>query len=284
MVKNSLNHRIFTLNCKGRIVVIDKPQVMGIINLTPDSFYAGSRFGNDTIILKQFEKMMTEGANIIDVGGQSTRPGSERVSEEEELSRVMPALEILCKEFPEAIVSIDTFYSRVAEEAISRGAGMVNDTSSGSIDTNMLSAVASLNVPYICMHALGTPDIMQQQPSYENVTREVLDFLIQKTEACRLAGIKDVIIDPGFGFGKTIRHNFDLLKNLSLFKMLERPILLGISRKSTIYRTLGTTAAEALNGTTVLNSIGLMNGANILRVHDVREAKEVVSLYLAYST
>lgn len=282
MGKNTLNHRIFTLNCRGRIVIIDQPLVMGIINLTPDSFYEGSRFDNNTSILRQFEKMLSEGADIVDVGGQSTRPGSARVSEEEELSRVMPVIELLSREFPEALISIDSFYSKVASEAVITGACFVNDISGGTIDKQMLTVVGGLNVPYICMHTPGTPDVMQQQAHYENVTRDVLDFFIQRSEACRIAGIKDVIFDPGMGFGKTIRHNFDLLKNLSVFRMLERPLLFGISRKSTIYKTLGTSAAQALNGTTVLNSIGLMNGADILRVHDVKEAKEAVILYQEY--
>jgi len=265
------------------MVVIDKPKVMGIINITPDSFYGKSRFTEQAGLLRQFEKMLIDGADIIDVGGQSTRPGSERITADEELSRVIPALELVCKEFPDAIVSIDTFYSRVAIEAVHAGVCIVNDISCGSIDPNMLPVVARLNVPYVCMHARGTPDNMQQQALYENVSTDVLDFLIHKTAECHSAGIKDVIIDPGFGFGKTIRHNFELLKNLSIFKMLDKPLLFGISRKSTIYKTLGTTADQALNGTTVLNSIGLLNGADILRVHDVKETKESVMLYQEYN-
>lgn len=282
MAKNSSNHRIFTLNCKGRILVIDKPVVMGIINITPDSFYKESRFSNSAAIIRQFEKMLQDGAGIIDIGGQSTRPGSERIAVEEELARVIPVVEKLGKEFPEAVMSVDTFNSRVASESIAAGARIINDISCGSLDANMLSVVGSLNVPYVCMHARGTPETMQQKPFYENVTREVLDFFIGKAETCRLAGIKDVIIDPGLGFGKTIRHNLELLKNLSVFKMLNRPLLLGISRKSTIYKILNTTSAEALNGTTVLNTIGLLNGADILRVHDVKEARETILLYQEY--
>jgi dihydropteroate synthase len=219
---------------------------------------------------------------MIDVGGQSTRSGSKRIPIEEELTRVIPAIELLCKEFPDAFISIDTFYSKVASESIAAGACIVNDISCGSIDANMLPVVGGLDVPYVCMHTRGTPDTMQQQPFYENVTREVLDFFIEKSEACRLMGIKDVVIDPGFGFGKTIRHNFELLKNLSIFKILDKPLLLGISRKSTIYKTLNTTPDEALNGSTVLNTMGLLNGANILRVHDVKEAKETVLLCEEY--
>ncbi|MBC7827174.1 MAG: dihydropteroate synthase [Chitinophagaceae bacterium] len=282
MAKNNSNHRIFTLNCKGRLIVIDSPLVMGIINITPDSFYKGSRFSHQTLILKQVEKMLRDGADMIDIGGQSTRPGSERVEVDQELLRVMPAMESVIQEFPNAIFSIDTFYSRVASEAVAAGASIVNDTSGGGIDRDMLQVVAALETPYICMHAQGTPDTMQQKPFYENLTGEILDFFIQKTEACRLAGIKDIIIDPGFGFGKTIRHNFELLQTLAVFKMLDKPLLIGISRKSTIYKTLNITSDEALNGTTVLNTIGLLNGADILRVHDVKEARETILLYREY--
>ncbi|MES2776199.1 MAG: dihydropteroate synthase [Bacteroidota bacterium] len=267
-----------TLNCKGKLLTIDSPIVMGIINITPDSFYEGSRQQSLDDILKQTKKMLTEGAAIVDIGGQSTRPGSEAVGVEEEINRVVPAIEAICQLYPEAIVSIDTYHAAVAKAAVEAGAGIVNDVSGGTMDEQMLPTVAALKVPYICMHMQGVPATMHLNPVYEDVTKEVLDFFIERIDACRRAGIHDVIIDPGFGFGKTIEHNFTLLKNLSLFKILEKPILLGISRKSTIYKTLGTTAADALNGTTVLNTIGLMNGANILRVHDVKEAVEAVKL------
>lgn len=263
--------------------MIDKPVVMGIMNITPDSFYGGSRFHDVSAIYNGFKKMLDEGAEIIDIGGQSTRPGSQRVSVDEELSRVVPVIESLNREFPTAIISIDTFYSRVASESVAAGASIVNDVSFGSYDQEMLSIVAKLGVPYVCMHAQGSPDIMQAKPSYEDVTREVLDFFIEKINICHLAGIRDVIIDPGFGFGKTIKHNLELLRNLSVFKMLDKAILLGISRKSTIYKILNTTSDDALNGTTVLNTIGLLNGANILRVHDVKEAKEAVLLVQEYN-
>jgi dihydropteroate synthase len=266
------------------MLLIDNPKIMGIVNVTPDSFYEGSRFNDTTSILRVVAKMINDGADIIDIGGQSTRPGSERISQDEELRRVLPALKLICKEFPDVVISIDTFYAKVATEAVETGACIVNDISAGRFDNNMLEVVGKLEVPYVCMHTLGTPDTMQQKPIYENVTREVLDFLIEKLEACRLSGIKDIIVDPGLGFGKTIRHNFELLKNLSVFRMLDKPILFGISRKSTIYKTLNTTAEYALNGTTSLNTIALMNGANILRVHDVKEAKEVILLYREYNS
>jgi dihydropteroate synthase len=272
---------MYTLNCKGKLLVVDKPLVMGIINATPDSFYEGSRFYGTDKIMAQAEKMLIEGADIIDIGGQSTKPGSIQIAVEEELKRVIPSIELICRKFPDALISIDTFFSKVAVEAVGAGATIVNDISAGTMDQNMIEIVSSLNVPYVLMHMKGNPQNMQQDPAYENVTREVLDFFIRKISDLKKAGLTDVIIDPGFGFGKTITHNFDLLKNLSVFKMLDKPILMGVSRKSTIYKTLGTTAADSLNGTTVLNSFGLMNGATILRVHDVKEAKDATILFSA---
>ena len=272
---------MFTLNCKGSLLVVDKPLVMGIINATPDSFFGESRFSGVDEIVIQAEKMLNDGADIIDVGGQSTRPGSELISEDEEIKRVVPAIKAITERFPEAFVSVDTFYSAVAIAAAGAGASIVNDISAGSMDEKMIETVAQLKTPYILTHMKGTPQTMQQNAVYENVTREVLDFFIAKTSELLKAGIVDMIIDPGFGFGKTIDHNFELLKNLSVFKMLDKPIMLGISRKSTIYKTLGLTADDALNGTTVLNTIGLMNGASILRVHDVKHAKEAVTLFSA---
>ena len=272
---------MFTLNCNGRLLVADKPLVMGIINTTPDSFFEGSRFSVVDDIERQVEKMLNDGADIIDIGGQSTRPGSELISAKEEIERIIPAITAITKKFPEAFISIDTFYSEVALAAINAGACIVNDISGGSMDNKMIGTVAGLKIPYILMHIKGTPQTMQQNASYEDVTREVLDFFITKTHQLEDAGIIDMIIDPGFGFAKTIDQNFELLKNLSVFKMLDKAIMLGISRKSTIYKTLGVNADEALNGTTVLNTIGLMNGASILRVHDVKEAKEAIKLFSA---
>ena len=270
---------MFTLNCKGRLLVVDKPLVMGIINVTPDSFYSGSRYEGVDAVLRQAEKMLKDGATVLDIGGQSTRPGSEKLSADEELKRVITPVAAINKHFPEAFISIDTYYSQVAAGAVAAGASIVNDISAGSMDAAIIETVASLKVPYVLMHMQGTPQTMQKQPQYENVTREVLDFMIKKISELRKAGITDVIIDPGFGFGKTIAHNFELLNNLSVFRMLNSPLLLGVSRKSTIYKTLGITADESLNGTTVLNTIGLMNGASILRVHDVKEAVESVKLF-----
>ena len=272
---------MFTLNCKGRLLVIDKPLVMGIINATPDSFFGGSRFNGVDEIVTKAEKMLNDGADIIDIGGQSTRPGSELIPADEEIKRVVPAIKTIANKFPQAFISIDTFYSKVAVAAVDAGATIVNDISAGSIDNKMIETVAELKVPYVLMHMKGTPQSMQQNTAYENLVREVLDFFIAKTQELKNAGILDIIIDPGFGFAKTIDQNFELLKNLSVFKMLDKAIMLGISRKSTIYKTLGVSADEALNGTSVLNAIGLTNGASILRVHDVKEAKEAVKLFSA---
>lgn len=273
---------MFTLNCKGRLLLIEKPIVMGIINITPDSFFAGSRQENTNAVLQKAEQMLNEGATILDIGGQSTRPGSEKLKADEELKRVIEPIQAIAEKFPEAFISIDTYYADVAREAIDAGASIVNDISSGSIDEKMIETVAALKVPYVLMHMKGTPQSMQKDPQYEDVTKEVLDFFIHKKDELNKSGITDVIIDPGFGFGKTISNNFELLRNLSVFKMLDCPVMLGISRKSTIYKTLQISSEEALNGTTVLNTIGLVNGASFLRVHDVKEAIEIFKLYDAY--
>ncbi len=272
---------MFTLNCNGRLLVIDEPLIMGIINATPDSFYEASRQQTVDAILHQAEKMIKDGADILDIGGQSTRPGSTAIGAEEELKRVIGPIAAIHQNFPETFISVDTYFSSVAKEAVPAGASIINDISAGSIDKNMITTVATLHTPYVLMHIQGTPQSMHLSPHYENVTREVLDFFIGKIDEFHKAGINDIIIDPGFGFGKTVAHNFELLHNLSVFKIIEHPIILGISRKSTIYKTLGITAAEALNGTTVLNTIGLMNGASIIRVHDVKEAKETIALVKA---
>jgi dihydropteroate synthase len=274
---------MFSWNLKGTLRIIEKPMVMGILNITPDSFYAGSRLPDETAWMEKARKMIAEGADILDIGGQSTRPGSERISADEELNRVMPVLEQIHTRFPETIISIDTYQSAVAKEAVSAGASMVNDISGGEMDPDMIPVVGSLRVPYICMHMQGKPEDMQKSPVYTDVVGELLDFFRRKKAQCRDAGINDLIIDPGFGFGKTIEHNFQLLHNLSAFKITGLPVLAGLSRKATIYKTLGVTAEEALNGTTVLNTIALLQGADILRVHDVREAKEAIILVDAFN-
>lgn len=273
---------MYTLNCKGKLLVIDKPLVMGIFNITPDSFYEGHLDKNITTILQMAENMLAAGADIIDIGGQSTKPGSKRITATEEAARVVPVIEAVKHAFPEVVISIDTYYSEVAANAVTAGASIVNDISAGRMDKTMMATVAALKVPFIAMHMQGTPETMQHDPQYEDVVKEVLDFFIRVIDDCKKAGIHDVIIDPGFGFGKTTQHNFSLLKHLAVFKMLNCPILAGISRKGSIYKTLNISAAEALNGTTCLNTIALLNGAGIIRVHDVKEAKEVVTLLNVY--
>ncbi len=273
---------MFSLNCKGKLIFIEKPLVMGILNLTDDSFYSGSRLTNIDVIKNKAAEMIHEGADILDLGPQSTRPGSTRISTEDELKKLLPAIEIIQNNFPEIILSIDTYHSKVARECVKAGASIINDISGGEMDKNMIATVGKLNVPYICMHMKGVPETMQHETHYEDVIKEILDFFIVKIDECKLAGINDVIIDPGFGFGKNISQNFHLLKHLEVFKMLEKPIMAGLSRKSTIYKTLKISAEDSLNGTTVLNTIALLNGASILRVHDVKEAREAVALLHAY--
>jgi dihydropteroate synthase len=274
---------MFTLNAKKKLFTMDRPLVMGILNRTPDSFYAGSRSADDDALLGQAEKMIVEGADWLDVGGQSTRPGAELVGEEEELRRLTGAVDLLHRRWPEVPLSVDTWYARVAKEAVAAGASMVNDISGGRFDPEMLSTVGGLRVPYVCMHMKGTPATMNREAVYEDVVREVLDFFIRRMEDCRLAGIHDIILDPGFGFAKTSAHNFELLRRLSVFRITGKPLLIGLSRKSTIYRQLGVPPEEALNGSTVLHTIALLNGADILRVHDVKEAKEAIALISAYN-
>jgi len=272
---------MYLLNCRGRLLNVDKPMIMGIINTTPDSFFAPSRQQLLDGVLSRAEEMLHLGAAILDMGGQSTRPGSRAVSAAEETDRVVPAIEAVHRHFPDAVISVDTYYASVAEAAVQAGASIINDISAGRLDENLLPAVARLRVPYVLMHMAGTPQHMQDAPHYTNVVREVMDFFIAELARLQKLGITDVILDPGFGFGKTIAHNFQLLRQLELFQLLQRPLLLGVSRKSTIYKTLGTTADQALNGTTVLHTVGLQKGAQLLRVHDVKEAREAVLLLQA---
>ncbi|CAN5283969.1 dihydropteroate synthase [soil metagenome] len=273
---------MYTLNCKGRLITIDGSLVMGILNVNNDSFYAASRTSSIELILKKAHEMLNEGADILDIGGQSTRPGSALIQPDEELQRVIPSIERIKKKFPEAVISIDTFYAGVARDAVAAGASIINDVSGGQMDSDMIATAGLLNVPYVCMHMKGTPQTMNEYTNYENVTKEMLEYFVRKVAECRKAGIKDVIIDPGFGFAKNVDQNFTLLKNLAVFKMTDVPIMVGLSRKSTVYRTLQTTAEHALNGTTVMHTLALLNGADILRVHDVKEAKEVIRLVKCY--
>lgn len=270
-----------TILVKEKLIDLSEPKVMGILNITPDSFFDGGKFIEETQILKQIEKMLKEGATFIDIGGYSSRPGAKDISEEEEKSRVLPAVEVALKKFPDCIISVDTFRSTIAKLAVEAGAGLINDISGGSLDKKMPEVVASLNVPYILMHMQGTPQSMTSQTNYENLLKEMINYFHQKIYAFQALGIKDIIIDPGFGFAKTIDQNFELLKKLDYLKVLEKPMLVGLSRKSTIWKTLSIKPEEALNGTTALNTVALLKGASILRVHDVKEAMEVVKLIKA---
>jgi dihydropteroate synthase len=276
--KNTLLPKTFVINCRGKLLDLSQPVVMGIINITDDSFYADSRTKSLHLVLEKAAQHLEEGATILDIGAQSTRPGAPVVGEAEEIAQLLPAIHALVNKYPEAIISVDTYHASVAHKAILAGAAIINDISAGDMDPNMLATAAQLQVPYIAMHMQGTPATMQQQPHYEAVGREVLDYFIQKVAQCRAAGIKDIIVDPGFGFGKTIAHNYELLSHLHTFQILEVPILVGVSRKSMIYKLLGTTAAEALNGTTIVNTLALQQGTHILRVHDVKAAKEAVKI------
>ncbi len=267
-----------TINCKGTLIDLSSPKVMGILNCTPDSFYDGGKFKNETDIINQVEKMLFEGAAFLDIGAYSSKPGANYVSETEEINRLLPVINLILKYFPKIIISIDTFRSQVAKKAVENGAALINDISAGSLDENMMKTVGELQVPYIIMHMRGTPQTMQSLTCYENITKELLFYFSEKIALARSYKINDLIIDPGFGFAKTIDQNYEVLNKLELFKFLELPILAGISRKSMIYKVLETSAYESLNGTTVLNTIALQKGATILRVHDVKEAIETIKL------
>lgn len=260
-------------------MVLDSPKIMGILNVTPDSFYSNSMVNSESDILSRAEKMLEDGTDFLDIGGNSSKPGAKEVSESEEINRVIPAIAIIKKTFPKAVISIDTFRSSVAMAAISAGASIINDISGGDADPLMFQTVKDLQIPYVIMHMQGTPQTMQKNPLYNNVVQEVYKDLSLKVNTLRLMGIPDVIVDVGFGFGKTIEHNYDLLANLEYFHSLNCPMLVGISRKSMIHKSLGITPEESLNGTAVLNTIATQKGAQILRVHDVKEAKEMLKLY-----
>lgn len=266
------------INCKGELIDLSTPKVMGIINITPDSFYSGSRASSDKEILENAEKMLNEGADFLDLGAYSSRPGADHISTEEELQRMLPAVELIGKNFPEAILSIDTFRARIARESIDAGAAMINDISAGKLDEKMLETVAKLQVPYIMMHMKGTPQTMKELNQYDDLLKEVLIYFSKRIKAARDLGMNDIIIDPGFGFAKNIEQNYELFSKLEILREIELPILIGISRKSMIWKKLGISADEALNGTSVLNTLALNKGANILRVHDVKEAVECIKI------
>ncbi|WP_118951462.1 dihydropteroate synthase [Taibaiella helva] len=274
----------FQLNCKGRLLAATQPLVMGILNVTPDSFYTKGRENNPGDHLLKAGKMLEEGAAILDIGGMSTRPGAQVISAAEETDRVVPVIALIRQHFPEAFISIDTYRAAVARAAVEAGADMINDISAGKLDPEMLSAVAAMRVPYILMHMQGTPADMQHAPVYNDVTADILDFFLGKIQQCREAGIADIILDPGFGFGKTQAHNYQLLKGMHIFSITGLPLLAGLSRKSMVYRLLESSAEAALNGTTALHMLALQQGASLLRVHDVKEAVECIKLYRFYQT
>jgi len=267
-----------TLNLHGRLLDLNTPKVMAILNITPDSFFGGSRFSDEKAILQHVEKILHDGASIIDIGGYSTRPGAQDIPEKEELHRVIAPIRSILKNFPNAVISIDTFRSGVAKAAVEEGALLINDVSGGQADHQMFNVTAKLGVPYVLMHMRGTPQTMTQQTVYENLIKEIMDYFHSKINALQAKGVKDIIIDPGFGFAKTATQSFELLQHLDHLAYLEKPILAGLSRKSMIWKTLLTNPENALNGTTSLNTIALMKGASLLRVHDVKEAVEVVKL------
>ncbi|HSY75838.1 MAG TPA: dihydropteroate synthase [Bacteroidia bacterium] len=266
----------------GKELSFDSPLVMGIVNITPDSFYDGGKYENPEDAIKQAEKLLVEGADIIDLGAASTRPKAIMLSPEEELERLLPVLDVLTKTYPDIIISVDTFHALVAKEAVEHGALIINDISGGTMDEAMLYAVAGLNVPYIIMHMQGTPETMQVNPQYDDVLKEVYNFLSQRVDKAQRAGIKQMVIDPGFGFGKTVEHNYTLLRNLGTFRKMGLPLMAGVSRKSMINKVLKTKPENALTGTISLNTLAVLQGANILRVHDVKEAKQVIKLVNQY--
>jgi dihydropteroate synthase len=278
MAKDTFLNRKATLNLKGEIMDLSRPQVMGILNLTPDSFYGNSRISSVDSALQRVENCLQEGAAFIDIGAYSSRPGADEVSTDEELKRMIPAIQAISKRFPEAKLSIDTFRAKVARESIEAGAHLINDISGGELDEAMFETVASLNVPYVLMHMKGDPKTMQKNPVYENITLEVTTYFAAKLQQLKALGLHDVILDPGFGFAKTLSHNYELLNHLKDLNLFCLPVLAGISRKSMIYKLLGTSPEEALNGTSILNTIALQKGASILRVHDVRAAAECITL------
>jgi len=267
------------INCRGKLIDLSSPKIMGIINITPDSFYKGNREIQINKLLTICERHIKEGADFIDIGGYSSRPGAENISINTELQRVIPIIQAINKEFPDTIISIDTFRSKVAKEGIINGVSIINDISALNIDKELFTIVKKYNIPYILMHMRGNPQNMQENTNYKNLLREMIYFLSEKLNMLRLNGINDIIIDPGFGFSKTLKHNFTILNDLKQFRILNSPILVGISRKSMIYNTLKIKPLDALNGTSALNMIALQNGANILRVHDVKQAKECITLH-----
>ncbi len=277
--KDTFFSRKLTINCGGELLDLSQPKIMGILNIAPDSFYDGGKYVSKEIFLERVSTMINDGCDILDIGAYSSRPGAENITSDEELQRLLPVLEIVRTEFSDIIISVDTFRSEIAKKVVvDFNVNIINDISAGNMDDKMFETIAGLNVPYILMHMQGNPQSMQNNPQYNNVIQELLNYFSEKVEKLKLLGINDLIIDPGFGFGKTVDHNYQILKYLDDFKIFELPILVGLSRKSMINKILDISSEEALNGTTVLNTLALINGANILRVHDVKEAKESIKL------
>ena len=268
-----------TINCKGQLIDLSTPKVMGILNVTPNSFFDGGKYKNENEILSQVEKMLLNGAAFIDLGAYSSKPSAEFVSEEEEISRIVPAIDLILKNFPETILSIDTFRAEVAKASIESGAAIINDIAAGNLDEKMFEIIAKYNVPYIMMHMRGNPQTMQTLANYDDIVKEMVFYFLERIASARSFGINDLIIDPGFGFAKTLEQNYEVFQKMELFNMLELPLLVGISRKSMISKALDINTENALNGTTVLNALALTKGAKILRVHDVKEAMECVTLF-----
>ena len=269
----------YSINCKGNLIDLSTPKIMSIVNTTPDSFYDGGQYNTIEKALQKVEVDISNNATFIDIGGYSSKPNAAHVTEEEELKRTIPVIEAILKSFPEAVISIDTFRGKVAKEAVDAGAALINDISAFELDKEMINTLKTYKVPYVLMHMLGTPQNMQNNPSYKNVVKDIIQFLSNKIKELKIVGINDIIIDPGFGFGKTLSNNYELIANLNYFSALKHPLLVGISRKSMIYNLLNINSLESVNGTTALNMYSLLNGANILRVHDTKEAKECIRIF-----
>ncbi|MEE4176593.1 MAG: dihydropteroate synthase [Bacteroides sp.] len=267
-----------TLNLRGKIINLSSPLVMGIVNITPDSFYDGGKYSTTWDVVKHAERLLDEGAHILDLGAASSRPGSGLIDPGEEQERLLPVIKAILRRFPDTLLSVDTYNSETALLAVEAGAHMINDISAGNIDPAMFDTIARLQVPYVMMHMQGTPATMQQKPVYKDLIKEISLFFAERIQRLNALGVNDIIIDPGFGFGKTVEHNYQLLNQLDFFRVFELPLLVGVSRKSMITRVLGNSPAEALNGTTAINTLALLKGANILRVHDVREAVEAIKI------
>ena len=269
----------YSINCKGNLIDLSTPKIMSIVNTTPDSFYDGGQYNTIEKALQKVEVDISNNATFIDIGGYSSKPNAAHVTEEEELKRTIPVIEAILKSFPEAVISIDTFRGKVAKEAVDAGAALINDISAFELDKEMINTLKTYKVPYILMHMLGTPQNMQNNPSYKNVVKDIIQFLSNKIKELKIVGIHDIIIDPGFGFGKTLSNNYELIANLNYFSALKHPLLVGVSRKSIIYKLLNINSLDSINGTTALNMYSLLNGANILRVHDTKEAKECIRIF-----